>query len=134
MKQFLTHFQNVILTEKRLGSNSNIYYYGGKSLNIITRLKLELGHLHKSSKPFKYNRHYLILYYPSVPLKQPSINSFIYISSHPLTLLYIHPVHTHVLKVNRESPGASSYWYWGSEPGRICSKKLEMWTKMLTKF
>ena len=80
-KNFWHIFRMLYWLKKRLGSNSNIYYYSGKSLNIITRVKLELGHLHKSSKPFKYDRHYLILYYPRVPLKQPSINSFIYISS-----------------------------------------------------
>ena len=50
LEHFVRHFQNVIFTGKMLGSNSTFHYYGSKSLNLMARLKLELGHLrfHKS--------------------------------------------------------------------------------------
>ena len=44
---------------------------------------------------------------------------------------FIYQVHIHVLKVKSRSPGAPSVSYLGSQPARICSKKLRVCTAML---
>ena len=120
LEHFLRHFQNIILTDKMCGSNSTFHYDGSKSLNVTARLKLELGHLqfHKSNKPSKYSRYYLIWCYLSMPLKQLSITSYVYI------YIYIYIYTSSTCTGFKVLPGTSSisytlgdnlpYWTWTS--------------------
>ena len=45
--------------------------------------------------------------------------------------IFFYQAHIHVLKVNPQSTGTSSVSYQGSQPARICSKKLRVCAAML---
>ena len=65
------------------------------------------------------------------------INIYIYIYIYidiDIDIDIIYQAHIHVLKVKSRitrSPGTSSVSYLGSQPARIYSKKLRVWTAML---